>query len=124
MNAVPGAYEDGPANWAPKVIPPTLNDPSPFQQQIGAGPAATTISAAIDATTVATESMVRRTTGAVMLADRPFAEILAARERQLQMLDTGGDVLWWTVVGALVVAIVVVVWVLLLRMRAKPEPDE
>lgn len=125
MNALPGVFGEEQAKWTPQAIPPVVHSGASAPQltaghnpAVGALDAGPTVSAAPVADTL------QRAVGTVMLHDRPFAEIISAREKQVAILDAGGDVVWWLVVGVLCAAIVGLVWVLIVRLWSQPSYKE
>lgn len=125
MNALPGVFGEEQAKWTPQAIPPVIHDvASAPRLTAGHNPVAGALDAGPSVSVTPVADTLQRAVGTVMLHDRPFAEIISAREKQVAMLDAGGDVMWWLVVGVLCVAIVGLVWVLIVRLWSRPSDKE
>lgn len=101
--ASPYVFEAGSARWSPPEQQPTVGDTGP--------------SIALPAPCEAAKQVIQAAAERVLLHDRPYAEMLAAERRKLELLDTGTSVLEWAVGAFLLFAALVLVWVAIFYWR-------
>lgn len=112
MNARSGVYKSGPASWIPKMFRPyifgtqALPMPSPIAT-IEPTPAALVAKAATN-----------------LLADQSYAEMLQARQRELDLISQGSRITRYGIYGVIGFAVLVLMWVLLVRVCTSDEKSE
>lgn len=110
MNAEPGGFPGGAANWVPRANLPNIAP----EASLPALPTPSAMASTITRLPAATAT-------AVMLADKSYAQMMAEHEARLSLIKTGVDLSHYIVVGLIVGSIVVLAWVLVVKMRT---PDD
>lgn len=112
MNAEPGGYPGGAANWVPRTNLPNIAPGASL-------PALPTPSAM--ASTITRLPAAAATMAAHMISDKSYAQMMAEHEARLSLIKTGVDVSHYVVVAVIVGSIIVLAWVLIVKMRT---PDD